>query len=77
MCGRTEPIGPDHPLLALPNVVALPHIGSASIATRTRMAVVAAENLVAGVTGRRPPNLVNPEAWERRAGAGEGAGQGG
>ncbi|MFO7312047.1 MAG: D-glycerate dehydrogenase [Bacillota bacterium] len=72
-----EPIGPDHPLLALPNVVALPHIGSASIATRTRMAVVAAENLVAGVTGRRPPNLVNPEAWERRAGAGEGAGQGG
>ena len=63
-----EPIGPDHPLLALPNVVGLPHIGSASIATRTRMAVVAAENLIAGVTGRRPPNLVNPEAWERREG---------
>ncbi|MBO8141587.1 MAG: D-glycerate dehydrogenase [Firmicutes bacterium] len=60
-----EPIGPDHPLLGLPNVVALPHIGSASIATRTRMAVVAAENLLAGVTGRRPPNLVNPEVWER------------
>ncbi len=64
-----EPIGPDHPLLGLPNVVALPHIGSASIATRTRMAVVAAENLVAGVTGQRPPNLVNPEAW-REEGAG-------
>lgn len=72
-----EPIGPDHPLLALPNVVALPHIGSASIATRTRMAVVAAENLVAGVTGRRPPNLVNPEAWDRRPAAAEGADQGG
>ncbi|MFS8664673.1 MAG: D-glycerate dehydrogenase [Limnochordales bacterium] len=70
-----EPIGPDHPLLGLPNVVALPHIGSASIATRTRMAVVAAENLVAGVTGRRPPNLVNPEAWERRRGAEGGGGQ--
>lgn len=57
-----EPIGADHPLLALPNMVALPHIGSASIATRTKMATMAAENLVAGVTGRRPPNLVNPES---------------
>lgn len=63
-----EPIGADHPLLSLPNVVALPHIGSASIATRIAMAVLAAENVVAGVTGRRPPSLVNPEVWERHGG---------
>lgn len=58
-----EPIRASHPLLSLPNVVALPHIGSASIATRTRMAVMAAENLVAALRGERPPNLVNAEAW--------------
>lgn len=46
-----EPIPTDHPLLALPNCVVLPHIGSASRATRTRMALLAAENLIAGVAG--------------------------
>ncbi|MFZ5825882.1 MAG: 2-hydroxyacid dehydrogenase [Bacillota bacterium] len=60
-----EPISSDHPLLSLPNVTAVPHIGSASIATRTRMATLAAENLVAAVTGRRPPAPVNPEVLER------------
>jgi glyoxylate reductase len=59
-----EPIGPEHPLLSLPNVTAVPHIGSASIATRARMATLAAENLVAAVTGRRPPTPVNPEVLE-------------
>jgi len=53
-----EPLPPDHPLLALSNCVVLPHIGSASVATRTRMAVMAAENLVAGVTGQPLPNPV-------------------
>lgn len=56
-----EPVAPDHPLLQLPNVVALPHIGSASVATRTRMATLAAENLAAALQGKRPPNLLNPE----------------
>ncbi|HXE75213.1 MAG TPA: D-glycerate dehydrogenase [Candidatus Xenobia bacterium] len=54
-----------HPkLLAMPNVVLAPHIASASVETRTRMAVMAAENAVAVLEGRRPPNLVNPEVWK-------------
>lgn len=47
-----EPLPPDHKLLTLPNCVILPHIASASYATRTKMAVLAADNLIAGVTGR-------------------------
>jgi len=54
----------DDPILSLPNVVALPHIGSASVATRGRMARMAAENLLAALSGQRPPHLVNPEAWQ-------------
>lgn len=56
-----EPIGADHPLLTLPNVVAVPHIGSASVATRTRMATVAATNLAAFLSGKPALNPVNPE----------------
>ncbi len=53
-----------HPgLLELENVALTPHIGSASGATRRRMATRAAENCVAALRGERPPNLVNPEAW--------------
>jgi glyoxylate reductase len=50
-------------LLELDNVVLVPHIGSASVATRTKMAVMAAENLLAAVCGDRPPNVVNPEVY--------------
>jgi glyoxylate reductase len=56
-----EPVKPDHPLLTLPNVVTLPHIGSASIKTRTLMAELAAANLLQGVTGQVPTCLVNKE----------------
>lgn len=53
-----------HPgLLELENVALTPHIGSASGATRRRMATRAAENCVAALRGERPPNLVNPDAW--------------
>ena len=45
-------------LLELPNVVACPHIASATIETRTKMAMIAAENLVAALDGKTPPNLV-------------------
>jgi len=49
-----------HPgLLSLPNVVLLPHIGSATIETRTRMATMAADNLTAMMKGEQPPNQVN------------------
>jgi glyoxylate reductase len=57
-----EPIAPDDPLLALPNCVVLPHIGSASVATRTRMAQIAADNLLAGLRGEPLPHCVNPGA---------------
>jgi glyoxylate reductase len=58
-----EPIAPDDPLLACENAVLVPHLGSATFPTRARMSRVAAENIVAALQGRRPPHLVNPEAW--------------
>lgn len=48
-------------LTELDNVVLLPHLGSAAVETRTKMSVMAAENILAGLRGERPPNLVNPE----------------
>jgi len=56
-----EPISPEDPLLTLPNCLVVPHIASASVATRTRMAVMAAENLRAGLVGEQIPHCVNPE----------------
>ena len=60
---EVEPLPITSKLLELPNVVALPHIGSASVKTRTKMAVLAAENLVAGLERRKLPNPVNPEVY--------------
>jgi glyoxylate reductase len=54
-----------HPkLLEMPNVVLTPHLGSATAATRFKMASLAAENLLAALEGRRPPNAVNPEVFD-------------
>jgi glyoxylate reductase len=58
----------DEPTMALgladcQNALLLPHLGSATHATRAAMSRIAAENLVAALQGRRPPNLVNPEVW--------------
>jgi glyoxylate reductase len=63
---EVEPVPMDEPLLRLDNVVVPPHLGSGSIATRTKMATMAAENCLAGTTGKIPPNVVNPEAKEHR-----------
>ncbi|UCR84460.1 2-hydroxyacid dehydrogenase [Pseudomonas chlororaphis] len=64
-----EPLGHDSPLLQLNNVVATPHIGSATFETREAMARCAVDNLLAALAGQRPANLVNPQAWERRKAA--------
>ncbi|MNI94276.1 Glyoxylate/hydroxypyruvate reductase B [compost metagenome] len=53
-----EPIEADHPLLTLPNVVTLPHIGSSTEHTRREMAMAAAKNLVLALQGHTPPNVV-------------------
>lgn len=54
-----EPVNDsDYPLLNLPNVVTLPHIGSATAKTRFNMAMLAAKNLVMAVNGAQPPNVV-------------------
>ncbi|MEE8442860.1 MAG: D-glycerate dehydrogenase, partial [Dehalococcoidia bacterium] len=55
-----EPIPMDDPLLTLPNVVITPHIGSASLATRTKMAVLAARNIIARLKGEEMPTCLNP-----------------
>jgi glyoxylate reductase len=60
-----EPLPADHPLLSLPNAIVVPHMASATVATRDRMAELAARNLLAVLRGERPPGIVNPEVLER------------
>ena len=53
-----------HPgLLELSNVVLTPHIGSATVATRRRMARMAVEGVLKALSGEKPENIVNPEVW--------------
>jgi len=53
-----EPVQKDNPLLSMKNVVTLPHIGSATLETRFNMAMLAAKNMVTGLKGDVPPNLI-------------------
>ncbi len=53
-----------HPeLLKMNNVVLAPHVGSATLETRTAMAMLAVNNLIEALAGRRPPNILNPEVY--------------
>jgi len=61
-----EPTQKENPLLKLDNVVVAPHISSASYETRSRMAEMVAENLVAFFERKTPPNLVNPEVAKKK-----------
>jgi phosphoglycerate dehydrogenase-like enzyme len=61
-----EPMSANDPLLTLPNVIVTPHIASASVATRSRMALLAAENLLAGLRGEIPEHAVNPDSHHAR-----------
>ena len=58
-----EPIPQDSPLLELDNIVIAPHIASASVVTRSKMAEMAAQNLIAGLEGRRIPHCANPDVY--------------
>ncbi|WP_091659806.1 2-hydroxyacid dehydrogenase [Alteribacillus iranensis] len=62
---KEEPVSADHPLLRLENVVTTPHIGSSTGETEDNMSILAAENLIAAVEGKRPPNLINEEVWKK------------
>jgi glyoxylate reductase len=58
-----EPMPGDHPLLRAPNLLVLPHLGSATVVTRERMADLAVDNLLAGLAGERMPHCANPEVY--------------
>lgn len=60
-----EPMPQDHPLLTLDSCIVTPHIASASVATRSRMAMLAAEQLVQALRGETPENVVNREVLRR------------
>jgi glyoxylate reductase len=61
-----EPLPGDHPLLDAPNLLVIPHLGSATHATRERMADMAVDNLLAALAGERMPHCANPEVYGRR-----------
>lgn len=60
-----EPMDKNNPLLTMPNVCVLPHIGSATLEARNGMAVMAAKNVIAGLEGRQLPTIVNPDIYHQ------------
>ena len=64
--GETEPLPVTSPLTGMANVVALPHIGSATHETRAAMAATAVADLIAGLEGRKPAHLVDDSVWTAR-----------
>jgi lactate dehydrogenase-like 2-hydroxyacid dehydrogenase len=64
-----EPLPADQPLLEAPNLIVIPHLGSATHATRERMADMAVDNLLAALAGEPMPNCANPEVYEREGAA--------
>jgi len=58
-----EPMKRDNPLLQIPSVAVLPHIGSSTVEARNGMAKYAAENIIAGLQGQQLPHLVNKEVY--------------
>jgi glyoxylate reductase len=60
-----EPLPADHPLYGFDRVTIVPHIASATSVTRHRMSDLAAENVIAVLTGTQPPNCLNPEVLHR------------
>jgi glyoxylate reductase len=65
---EVEPIPRDDPLLQLDNVILTPHIGSRTVETRTKMALIAAEDVIRVLKGKEPMNLVNRELLKRQIG---------
>ena len=61
-----EPLPPDHPLVTLPSCIVVPHIASATVTARGRMATMAAQNLLAGLRGESLPYCANPEVYGKR-----------
>jgi glyoxylate reductase len=61
-----EPLPADDPLLSAPNLTIAPHLGSATLQTRIKMAQLATDGVLDALAGRRPVHLVNPDVWDRR-----------
>lgn len=62
-----EPLPADHPLMSLPNCTVVPHIASATVASRNAMAELAASNVLDVLNGREPRAIVNPDVLRNRA----------
>nr|WP_309228273.1 NAD(P)-dependent oxidoreductase [Virgibacillus sp. NKC19-3] len=63
---ENEPTDPNNPLLKMKNTVTLPHVGSSTHETELKMSELAAINLEKGLNDEKPPNLIDPEVWDRR-----------